>query len=864
MKIYVFSGTHWDREWYQTFQGFRFRLAKLLDTLIDVLETDDAYGVFHLDGQTIVLEDYLKIRPEQEEKLRMLIQKGKLCIGPWYCMPDEYLLSGESLIKNLQYGYEISRKFGVEPTPHGYICDIFGHIAQMPQIFNQIGIRHALLGRGTNEHTTPMHFVWEAPDGSRVTTFKLQDFAGYGAFYTYVVGNSEGITRDALKERIRQYTDYEIQRSNGSAVLLMDALDHTGYHEKMELYLEILRELYPNDEIYHTNVMDFCAEQDKMKQLPVKCGELNEPAKMHAPYLHLIPNTMSSRYPHKRYNDRLQTLLEKWIQPLYAFDQVDLPQTYVTLAYRYLLQNHPHDSICGCSIDQVHRDMLYRFDQCREICNEILDEFLRSSPKLDQDTDNIVLQLYNPLPYADSRVVEATVLFPQTYPKTFAEPFSSDHINSFRLYDCSGNEIPYGIVNIAKQQIKRWADQNTTIVDAYTITFHADLNACGITEYLVQPADPSVRYLERLPHTMRTAENEWIKLEIQKDGALSLIDKQTGRAYTDLLSLSDNGEVGDGWYHVSPLNDEVFTQCMAAISITENTVNRITFRIVQTLSLPECAVRDTAGVHRSDTHKDMAVTHFVTVARGQRAIKIRTIVDNTIKDHRLRLCMPTGILGGTYRVNQAFCFVERKVGVDDTTQDWKECDVLEKPMSGIVEKHDERGGLAFISQYGLHECGVDDDGSIYVTLLRACQKTVMTNGEPDGQLQQALEYSYELLPFGPETSAADLQRRQDFLQTGIRIAQANREAACVQRPNLSMESNSVLFSTAIPVDNGFDVRICNYSDMEETAVLHLPQHITSAALVTLDGGIIQEVPMQDGTCKVKLKPWQFATIRYQV
>lgn len=131
-KIFLYSGTHWDREWYQTFQGFRKRLVDMVTELIEELETNDKYGIFHMDGQTIVLEDYLEIMPHMKDRLAALIKKGKILIGPWYNMPDEFLVSGESIIKNLRLGMKISREWGVEPSSNAYICDIFGHSSQTP------------------------------------------------------------------------------------------------------------------------------------------------------------------------------------------------------------------------------------------------------------------------------------------------------------------------------------------------------------------------------------------------------------------------------------------------------------------------------------------------------------------------------------------------------------------------------------------------------------------------------------------------------------------------------------------------------------------------------------------------------------
>lgn len=186
-KIYYFFGTHWDREWYKSFQGFRYMLVKITDKIIDTLENDPAFTSFTFDGQTIVLDDYCAVRPENRERLKKLIREGRIHVGPWYVMPDEFLCSGESLIRNLQTGHAIAREYGAEDAmKYGYVCDVFGHTGQLPQILAGFGIKGALLGRGTNAEDTPAHFIWEAPDGSTSITFKVPEEFGYGTFWLEV------------------------------------------------------------------------------------------------------------------------------------------------------------------------------------------------------------------------------------------------------------------------------------------------------------------------------------------------------------------------------------------------------------------------------------------------------------------------------------------------------------------------------------------------------------------------------------------------------------------------------------------------------------------------------------------------------
>ena len=256
LSIYYYSGTHWDREWYQDFQGFRMRLVSVVNELIEVLEQDPSFKVFHLDGQTIVLEDYKEIEPVKAERLKKLIQERRVLVGPWYVMPDEFLVSGESLIRNFMTGHRIAKEWGTEPWKFGYVNDIFGHIAQMPQILNGFGMRHALLGRGTNEHTTPAFFVWQSPDGSECVTFKLHDEHGYTSATRLImdqVDPEKGVTSD-LEEHIRNLVEYERKRSDVPVLVLMDTYDHQPVKKHTPAVLDMMRKLYPEAEVKHESL----------------------------------------------------------------------------------------------------------------------------------------------------------------------------------------------------------------------------------------------------------------------------------------------------------------------------------------------------------------------------------------------------------------------------------------------------------------------------------------------------------------------------------------------------------------------------------------------------------------------------------
>ncbi|MBQ7337133.1 MAG: hypothetical protein IJW40_01630 [Clostridia bacterium] len=866
MKIFIYSGTHWDREWYQSFQGFRFRLVDTFNDLMDGLETTPDFGVFHSDGQTIVFEDFFEIEPEARDRMTKLIRDGKIIVGPWYCMPDEFLCSGESIIKNLRRGMKISRSFGVEPGKNAYVCDIFGHAAQTPQIFAGMDLHHTILGRGTNEHDTPRFFRWTAPDGTDVRVFRLEDVHGYGDFTA--IGNGEQ-DDESIKARFKPYFDARMSGANIPIVVGMDATDHRPMHRRVGHHIRLLQELYPDAEIYHVSVDRIGEAVDEyIDELPRVHGELAAPAKVNAGYVHLITNTLSSRYPIKKANDTLQTRMEKWIAPAYALGLTRASLGYLDLADKYLIQNHPHDSICGCSIDQVHKDMMYRFDQTRMIGEEImktvaaklcgdLSAWKSGAYAPEAAADDLVLRIFNPLPYEREETITVTVNFPKNYHK-YLEPFGYEGICSFKLYDAQGTEIPYGIVDILSNP----GD------DVYTLALRTKLIACGVTELLVKKHVMPSRYPGSLVTSQRTAENEYVSMRVNNDGTVDLTDKATGVTYAGLLGAIDDGEIGDGWYHGPMAIDRRIINNAADIEISENNALRVTWRIIQHLRLPVAYTHggwkeNDWGLRRSNEYTVMDVVHDVTLARGERKLQVKTTVENTAMDHRLRLRLPTGIAGKSYYASQPFCIISRATDERVDTANWKEYGIIEKNTTGIVAKYDEHGGFAFISDYGLHECGVSGDGNIDITLFRAFCKTVGTRGEIDGELLQRMTFSYTLMPLSPDTPLSALARTQDCSAASLACYTVGSSEAAAYRPLLSIDGDAFIYSTATPLADGIEVRFYNCSDQDAQGVLTVPAEYTKATLVELDGREIAPLTLNDGKIDLAATKWKIVTVKLE-
>nr|HID13435.1 hypothetical protein [Anaerolineae bacterium] len=365
LTIHVVSHTHWDREWYLTFQQFRFRLVELIDQLLALLDADPDYRYFMLDGQAIVLEDYLEVRPERKEDVRRYAQEGRLLIGPWYILPDEFLVSPEATVRNLLIGERVCRRFGPKMRI-GYLPDPFGHIGQMPQILRGFDIDAACLWRGVGE--APTELRWRAPDGSEVLLLHLRDSYSNAAWLPadengFVQGLAE------LRDSLAPY-------ATTSHVLAMQGTDHTRPRADLPRLLAAADARLEDTRVVHSTLPRYLAAVrdelgERESRLPVISGELRSSQRAH-----LLPGVLSTRMWIKQRNHACETLLERWAEPFSAIAAHLQPEILnlkplVDRAWRYLLENHPHDSICGCSVDQVHREMVTRFDWCEQIGEEV-------------------------------------------------------------------------------------------------------------------------------------------------------------------------------------------------------------------------------------------------------------------------------------------------------------------------------------------------------------------------------------------------------------------------------------------------------------------------------------------------------------
>ncbi len=894
VKIVYFNSSHWDREWYQPFQEFRFHLVATMRRVLDTLENDPAFTVFCFDGQSIVIEDVLAAAPELETRLRRQLETGRLKIGPWYVQPDEFLVSGEALIHNLLYGRTLCRRYGAECWQLGYLCDTFGHIAAMPQILAGFGIGLAALWRGVPPEL-PVYFRWRAADGSEVLLYKMPAKQGYGDFTGAVTDFFDRALPEAeFAAKAKPYCDARLAELNAPVLVLMDGVDHAPIHRAAPAYVEYLQKLYPDCEVTLGAIDEILPVLENCRAgLPVHCGELACSNPQPGGFLNLITHTLSSHIEQKRRNDRLQTILERLISPLCAATGEET-RNFLDLAWQYLLQNHAHDSICGCSPGRVHLDMEYRFRQVEDIVEALRSDWIardfarytgipieRSCPSISGDAPmpeadgdgagELALRIYNPLPYpvADMRRLE--VRFPRNYRTTYAEPFGYETINSFVLTGEDGGSLPYGIAEIRRNELYRRHRYDARFADVYTLVFAPRLRASGWTTIRITPSAKPVRHLKTMPEVPERIENRFLRLTFNADGTFEIFDKRAGRNYGKFNQFLLDGEIGDGWNHVSPKGGTVHFggNTGAELKIVGDYPGRTEYEITRRLTVP-ARLEYRGGLHEqyrgiaaSDATVEVkAVTRVIFDADSPR-VQIAMTLDNPAADCRIRLRVPRS-MHGNYQVAQTFGFLERPSGLarGEETGSWREPERPEKNFRELAGSRDETGSFYLLAGAGLHEIAASD-GEFLLTLLRSFRRTVGSNGEEPTGVGR-FEFDYALLFEKPDFTIADaylaLRRRSEDL---ISYVAAFNPAPPAESSFVTLEAEHIDLSILKPAEErsgALVLRLCNYGDQAEKATLRFGFDPAAAHRCNLAETVMEELPVTGRELQIEMGSHQLYTV----
>ena len=393
--VAVVAHTHWDREWYAPFERFRARLAGVLDEVVAILEADPSFRRFLLDGQVAMIDDYLEVRPDAAPILRRLARDGRLDLGPWYVLMDEFCVSGETSIRNLQLGLRRAEDFG-GAMPVGYLPDMFGHVAQMPQLLRLAGLQHAVVWRGVPAQLDRTAFWWQAPDGSTVRAEYLPVGYANGAYLPH--------DAEALVRRMRAHED-ELRPwlgDDSTPLLLMNGTDHQRPQAQLPALLAEANEIQEHFEFRQLSLVEFLSGAPT-SHLPGWSGELRSGARAN-----LLMGVLSNRVDIKVAAATAERELERVAEPLATLwlPPELWPARVLDEAWLALVRNSAHDSICACSADAVGRAVLHRYDTATTLAREVTDRALSLAELATETTGLLVV---NPGPAPASGTVEVVL-----------------------------------------------------------------------------------------------------------------------------------------------------------------------------------------------------------------------------------------------------------------------------------------------------------------------------------------------------------------------------------------------------------------------------------------------------------------------
>ena len=645
---HIVSHSHWDREWYKSFEQFRSMLVNMVDDLLDLLERDPHFKCFTLDGQTVILEDYLAVRPEREQEIRRRVAEGRLVIGPWYILPDEFLVSAESTVRNLLVGTKMSGDFGGEMKV-GYIPDSFGHIATMPTILKGFNIDTALVYRGfggePGQNTS--EYWWKAPDGTRSLMIHLFS-NGYSAGYFHQETNEEVV------QRFKGLKDELDARATTSHRLLMNGGDHHWPDPKLPATLDVLRRNF-DGEFVHSTVPKYV---EAVKREVDGVSEISGELRFGYRYaFSVLGGIYSSRIYIKQENWHKQNLLQRYVEPLNAYARSEGMKSQAPLvlhAWKTLMQNHPHDSICGCSIDAVHREMMTRFKAVEDIGMSVADSCLQHIVHYDDraSKDDQYIFFFNPSPFARTEVASAGVNF---YLQDIVVGLNPDvkidaklpPVSGFILEDENGQSVPYQILGRDEDYDITYTKYNypkQTYVDQLKILVDVrDVPSVGFKGMRVRKADHFPRFSPQIKTGKNFLENDYLRVEVNAKGEVRLRDKANGNSFAGINVFEDSGDVGDEYNYSYPRKDKWLysNKGTAKVRLIERGPLRAALQVRLTMPVPESAKPDREA--RSKKNAKLNITSTIYLTPYARFAEIITTVDNAAKDHRFRVLFPARI-----------------------------------------------------------------------------------------------------------------------------------------------------------------------------------------------------------------------------
>ncbi|ERJ13655.1 glycoside hydrolase family 38 N-terminal domain-containing protein [Haloplasma contractile] len=854
--------THWDREWYYSFEYYRHRLTQVIDRVVDALDHDEIdYFVF--DGQVAALQDFYDVADDHiVNKVKEYVKSGKIVIGPWYVLADEFLVTGESLIRNLEIGMDFADREG-KSQRLGYLPDTFGHISQMPQILKGFDIHDAVIWRGIVPKTSEL--TWQSPDGTDVFTVFLPQ-----GYYQPIVDQPkyEELMDTYLKNIEPFATTDELLLTNGGDHLMPAKVD-------IRERLETLEKKYSDYEFKITNFKTYI-DQLKSKvnheNLPIYKGELRDNSN-----IHVLPNVLSTRSYLKKDNQLIEDQILGYTEPLmvltYNKDEHE-PKKYMKETWKLLMENHPHDSICGCSIDEVHREMETRTLKLKQRLDMLEKGSLQhkqwyeytlhgagANQPIFDDLKNFLV--FNPHPYSYTGELELNV---------YIRKELDEILDGFILRDQEGKEYKPVVCNV-------YHDRSFESPTDYFPEFRGeiyydivirveDFKALSLKEFEIVPGNYEHIKIKK----DRYLENEFVKIELN-DNRLNLFDKVENVYYDDINHFYSSLDNGDEYNYSKPVNDVITDD----YDITNLRIEKSSFvqKMYYTvnMTLPKELSRNRKGASKEQVKNTIDVE--LTLYQNSDKLHVKTVINNQAQDHRLRTTFNTGTKLAHSYSDSAFSIEKREIRDEVFECDPKygnEVPVVVDPSLSMVYAANKEQGLV-INHRGLQEYQMvnhDNHSVIELTLMRnvgwLSRDDFRSRGggagpsfeTPEAQCIGTYEFEYTIAPVKKECSVAEYLTDAHVFRNPLKVYKGKLNDDQVQNV-ISIDNKKIQWSSLRKIDQNVYLRLWNPTNEELT--FNLDTKIDFKRLISVQLNH-KEIEVLDES-KITIKPNQIMTICFE-
>ncbi|HUU77739.1 MAG TPA: glycoside hydrolase family 38 C-terminal domain-containing protein [candidate division Zixibacteria bacterium] len=925
-EVIIIPHTHWDREWYEPFQVFRFQLVKLIDNLLKIMKDKDYK--FMLDGQTIVLEDYFEIRPEKKEEVLKLIREGKIAAGPWYILPDEWLVGQESLIRNLEISFDLAKEFNIPMMKVGYLPDQFGHSRVIPQMLADLtDFEAAVIWRGVGEEISTVPFIWKSHEKSDVQILSNYMPQGYGNF--------AGLTeeKNAISERIKQTIDDLIPYSPLPVYLLMNGTDHqlpqeflidylsqktsTNLKIKIGLLDEYIELLKKNIKEQHYNPPIYYGEFRSSKRAP------------------LLQDTYSARMWIKQWDNKIEDLLVHFAEPIGLIIQhnfkIEYPGSYIKLAWKWLLKNQPHDSICGCSVDQTHEEMKARYFWAESIAKSVITDELEKIQKTAKRNANSYCYVFNPtnnekipmyfefespLSKPINSLIDGQgnsfevqqlsekedVMFEDTMIQ-FLVKSGLNMLPGRKLIDVYINEViisespdpticnitiicdkePIGDFDVKslKQKVSELIDSKKYQKFHVKATKGSKQKYCAIVpltpltfnKFLISESAVSTKN-EGLFITKNSVKNQFYDIYFNKDGTMNIYDKKTKTTYENLHMFEDWGDRGDEYTfsRLGPVKRKI-SQIKRKITTKGSFVCEIT----QTFLFETFKELNEKRDKRIGKVKIPIKSKF-RFYRDIPRIDIETTLTNKAKDHRLRICFNLPYSSNYTLTSTHFGFTKRQAQPDNFI------DFIEQP-SGIqaqkrfIRVENETNTEAFtLFNKGLPEVELTEGNILALTLLR-CTGFLSRSDFPERPLHagpflaspgaQEMNQNYNFkYSFSIHSKGEDILFSVDHsdafnLESKAIVCLESELNDSITKPIITVNNPMIRISSLRMKNKNLYCLLYNYQDIETSTKINFTSNFTVCQEKLIDGTIKNKTAIINRNLEMSFKPFEIKLLEIQ-